>query len=122
MADRRDDVHLSHRRVERGVVLPTRGPGGAAAGRAYHPAYMAPGNRADMVAKLPRTGPDAAVIDLEDAALGTGKAGLCKFRTPTAEFRRFKLGAEIPAANLDETERASVRKLSSKLDPPKSCS
>ena len=57
------------------------------------------------------------VIDLEDAALGTGKAGLCKFRTPTAEFRRFKLGADLPAANLDETERASVRKLASKLEP-----
>ncbi|MFC4425334.1 HpcH/HpaI aldolase/citrate lyase family protein [Deinococcus navajonensis] len=28
---------------------------------------FAPGNRADLVAKLPRSGPDAVVIDLEDA-------------------------------------------------------
>ncbi len=57
------------------------------------------------------------VIDLEDEALGTGKAGLCKFRTPAAEFRRFKIGPEIPPVSLDETERANVRELASRLDP-----
>ncbi|MEE2768370.1 MAG: CoA ester lyase [Actinomycetota bacterium] len=35
--------------------------------RPFRSVLFAPGNRADMVAKLPRTGPDAAVIDLEDA-------------------------------------------------------
>ena len=57
------------------------------------------------------------VIDLEDEALGTGKAGLCKFRSPTAEFRRFKIGPEIPPVNLDKAERENVRKLTSQLDP-----
>lgn len=35
---------------------------------------FAPGNRADLIAKLPRAQPDAAVIDLEDAVPGTPEA------------------------------------------------
>ncbi|GAA5531687.1 CoA ester lyase [Deinococcus aluminii] len=35
---------------------------------------FAPGNRADLIAKLPRSRPDAVVIDLEDAVPGTGDA------------------------------------------------
>lgn len=35
---------------------------------------FAPGNRADLIAKLPRAHPDAVVIDLEDAVPGTGEA------------------------------------------------
>ena len=35
---------------------------------------FAPGNRADLIAKLPRAQPDAVVIDLEDAVPGTGEA------------------------------------------------
>ncbi|CAM3218166.1 CoA ester lyase [Deinococcus saxicola] len=35
---------------------------------------FAPGNRADLIAKLPRTSPDAVVIDLEDAIPGTIEA------------------------------------------------
>jgi len=35
---------------------------------------FAPGNRADVLAKLPRSGPDAAVIDLEDATPPDQKA------------------------------------------------
>lgn len=35
---------------------------------------FAPGNRADLIAKLPRSGPDAAVLDLEDAVPGTAEA------------------------------------------------
>lgn len=35
---------------------------------------FAPGNRADLIAKLPRSEPDAAVLDLEDAVPGTGEA------------------------------------------------
>lgn len=33
-----------------------------------------PGNRADLIAKLPRSAPDAVVIDLEDAVPGTPEA------------------------------------------------
>lgn len=33
-----------------------------------------PGSRPDMVAKLPRFAPDAAVVDLEDAVPADGKA------------------------------------------------
>ncbi|GGB73380.1 MULTISPECIES: CoA ester lyase [Deinococcus] len=35
---------------------------------------FAPGNRADLIAKLPRSAPDAVVIDLEDAIPGTPEA------------------------------------------------
>lgn len=35
---------------------------------------FAPGNRADLIAKLPRPAPDAVVIDLEDAVPGTPEA------------------------------------------------
>lgn len=35
---------------------------------------FAPGSRADLMAKLPRSGPDAAVIDLEDAVPATAQA------------------------------------------------
>ncbi|WP_230274226.1 aldolase/citrate lyase family protein, partial [Deinococcus sp. 6YEL10] len=35
---------------------------------------FAPGNRADLIAKLPRAQPDAVVIDLEDAVPGTPEA------------------------------------------------
>jgi len=35
---------------------------------------FAPGNRADLIAKLPRSAPDAGVIDLEDAVPGTDQA------------------------------------------------
>lgn len=56
------------------------------------------------------------VIDMEDPALGTGKAGLCKFRSPTAEFRRFRIGAEIPSETLEKSQRAEVRELASRID------
>ncbi|UQN05842.1 CoA ester lyase [Deinococcus sp. QL22] len=35
---------------------------------------FAPGNRADLMAKLPRSGPDAVVLDLEDAVPNTPQA------------------------------------------------
>ncbi|HBO50913.1 MAG TPA: hypothetical protein DD471_02935 [Planctomycetes bacterium] len=57
------------------------------------------------------------VISLEDQELGTGRAGLCKFRTPSAEFRRFKIGKEIPSPILAAGDREKVRKLASEIDP-----
>jgi citrate lyase subunit beta/citryl-CoA lyase len=40
----------------------------------FRSVLFAPGNRADVLAKLPRSGPDAAVIDLEDATPADQKA------------------------------------------------
>jgi len=56
-----------------------------------HPPFrsvlFAPGNRADVLAKLPRSGPDAAVIDLEDATPADQKAeGRAIARTVTADL------------------------------------
>ncbi|HZP28139.1 MAG TPA: aldolase/citrate lyase family protein, partial [Acidimicrobiia bacterium] len=36
---------------------------------------FAPASRPDVVAKLPRSGPDGVVLDLEDAVAPSGKAG-----------------------------------------------
>lgn len=57
------------------------------------------------------------VIDLEDSTLSSGRAGLCKFRSPTAEFRRFRIGPEIPSDMLKKSQRTKVRDLASKIDP-----
>ncbi|MBX7212074.1 MAG: trypsin-like peptidase domain-containing protein [Verrucomicrobiaceae bacterium] len=35
------------------------------------------------------------VIEQEDAGLRGGRAGLCKFRLPTAEFRSFRIGTDL---------------------------
>ncbi len=56
-----------------------------------HPPFrsvlFAPGNRADVLAKLPRSSPDAAVIDLEDATPADQKAeGRAIARTVTADL------------------------------------
>ncbi|MEC8999402.1 MAG: CoA ester lyase [Actinomycetota bacterium] len=56
-----------------------------------HPPFrsvlFAPGNRAEVLAKLPRSGPDAAVIDLEDATPADQKAeGRAIARTVTADL------------------------------------
>lgn len=40
------------------------------------------------------------VIDLTDKGLASGQVGLCKFRAPAAEFRRFRLGKTIAEANI----------------------
>ncbi len=37
-----------------------------------------------------------SVVEIEDAGLSSGSVGLVKFREPAAEFRRFRLGAELP--------------------------
>ena len=57
------------------------------------------------------------VINLEDSSLGSGRTGLCKFRSPTAEFRRFRIGPEIPSDSLKRNQKNKVRELASKIDP-----
>lgn len=43
-------------------------------GSRWRSVLFAPANRPEMVAKLPRSGPDAVVLDLEDAVPGSAKA------------------------------------------------
>ncbi len=43
-------------------------------GASWRSLLFAPANRPEMVAKLPRSGPDAVVLDLEDAVPGSAKA------------------------------------------------
>ncbi|GGO22818.1 HpcH/HpaI aldolase/citrate lyase family protein [Deinococcus humi] len=55
---------------------------------------FAPGNRADLIAKLPRRSPDAVVIDLEDAI--PGDAGAKAAARPTARDAARELIAAAP--------------------------
>ena len=59
----------------------------------------------------------AQVISLEDQGLGPGRAGLCKFRSPSAEFRRFRIGKSLPKELLSEADQASIRELAGGIDP-----
>ncbi|BDP41742.1 citrate lyase subunit beta-like protein [Deinococcus aetherius] len=53
---------------------------------------FAPGNRADLIAKLPRSGPDAVVLDLEDA-VPSGPEAKAAARTVTRDAARDLIAA-----------------------------
>lgn len=49
------------------------------------------------------------VIEQEDTAFRGGLAGLCKFRAPTAEFRGFRVGADLAEKPIAADLAASIR-------------
>jgi regulator of sirC expression with transglutaminase-like and TPR domain len=49
------------------------------------------------------------VIETEDTGLRGGKAGLCKFRTTVADFRGFRIGADLTEKPLDEQLASTFR-------------
>lgn len=52
---------------------------------------------------------DSKVIETTDTGLRGGKVGLCKFRTTTAEFRRFRVGSDLAEKPLDQKLAAKFR-------------
>lgn len=48
---------------------------------------------------------EVQVLDLADAELRGGKAGLCKFRQTVAEFREFRVGKDLSVKELSSEER-----------------
>ncbi|MFP6887592.1 MAG: trypsin-like peptidase domain-containing protein, partial [Opitutales bacterium] len=56
-----------------------------------------------------------AVIELADKGLTKGRVGLCKFRQPGAEFRRFRFAESLPASEIPEALASKVRKISRSL-------
>ncbi len=48
---------------------------------------------------------EVQVLDLADAELRGGKAGLCKFRQTVAEFREFRVGKDLSVKDLSSEER-----------------
>lgn len=50
------------------------------------------------------------VIDQEDSGLRGGRAGLCKFRMPTAEFRNFRVGADLSEKQIDPQVADGIKK------------
>lgn len=59
---------------------------------------------------------EAPVLDLEDAELRGGKAGLCKFRQTAAEFREFRVGKDLSAKTLSGEERKQLDSTLARLD------
>jgi regulator of sirC expression with transglutaminase-like and TPR domain len=45
---------------------------------------------------------DTVVVDLVDKGLTKGRVGLCKFRQPGAEFRRFRIAKSLPGSEIPE--------------------
>lgn len=58
---------------------------------------------------------DELVIDLQDEGLTAGRVGLVKFREPSAEFRRFRLGRELPTRRVDSATSDQILGLLSQL-------
>ncbi|MBU6178122.1 MAG: tetratricopeptide repeat protein [Verrucomicrobia bacterium] len=48
---------------------------------------------------------EVQVLDLADAELRGGKAGLCKFRQTVAEFREFRVGRDLSVKDLSSEDR-----------------
>jgi serine protease Do len=55
------------------------------------------------------------LLDLADAELRGGRAGLCKFRQTVAEFREFRIGRDLSPKALSEEERARLGKALERL-------
>lgn len=50
------------------------------------------------------------VLEQEDAILRGGRVGLCKFRSPVAEFKSFRFGADLTERQVDPQFAESVKK------------
>jgi regulator of sirC expression with transglutaminase-like and TPR domain len=58
---------------------------------------------------------DVPAIEVIDESLVSGRVGLCKFRSPTAEFRNFKQARRIPSSVITQETRQKVRKITRNL-------
>lgn len=50
------------------------------------------------------------VLDQEDAGLRGGRVGLCKFRMPGAEFKNFRVGADLAEKQIDPQFAEGIKK------------
>lgn len=55
------------------------------------------------------------LLDLADAELRGGRAGLCKFRQTMAEFREFRVGRDLSAKSVPEEERQRLDSVLARL-------
>ena len=62
---------------------------------------------------------DTVVIDLVDKGLTKGRVGLCKFRQPGAEFRRFRIAKSLPGREIPEGLVKLVRRVVRNLEDRK---
>ena len=56
------------------------------------------------------------LIDLVDQSLKKGRVGLCKFRAPAAEFRKFRHSKRFPKSSVSPALAKKVRQLSGSLN------
>ena len=60
---------------------------------------------------------DVKVIEVEDDAFRTGRVGLVKFRQPTAEFKHFRVGRQLPPSRLSGDVTRRILAEAAKLSP-----
>ena len=58
---------------------------------------------------------DQLVIEITDSSLQNGKVGLCKFRSPTAEFRNFKQAKSFPTSLISPQARRKIKNITKNL-------
>ena len=59
---------------------------------------------------------DRVVIDLADLSLKEGRIGLCKFRSPAAEFRKFRHSKRFARSSISPDLIKKIRRISSSLN------
>lgn len=63
---------------------------------------------------------DQVVIDLVDPAFDAGRIGLCKFRAPTAEFRKFRFSKRFPSSSISPELAQKIRRLTTSMKEDRS--
>ena len=58
---------------------------------------------------------DEPVIEVIDKSLVEGRVGLCKFRSPSVQFRNFKQARRFPSSVIPKKTRQSVKKITRNL-------
>jgi len=56
------------------------------------------------------------LIDLVDPSMKKGRIGLCKFRSPSAEFRKFRHSKRFPKSSISPVLAKKIRRLSGSLN------
>ncbi len=69
----------------------------------------------DKAGKLKCSVNNKVAIEVVDKGLTAGRVGLCKFRQPGAEFRRFRFDKTLPSNEISDALASKVRKISNQL-------
>ncbi|MBT3636454.1 MAG: hypothetical protein HN531_05920 [Opitutae bacterium] len=59
---------------------------------------------------------DQVIVDLLDLSMKEGRIGLCKFRSPSAEFRKFRHSKRFPQSSIPPALVKKIRRISDSLN------